>query len=207
MSRFYDITIPITDGMIVYPGDRPVRFRRTHTIERDGVNLREIESGTHIGTHMDAPCHFIAGGATLDDIPLDVLLGEVEVVETEVAMIDRATLESLHLDDWRAIFFKTRNQSLWALDRFSKEYVSLTPDGAEFLAAKGTKLVGIDSRSIECFETHDYPVHKALLGSGTFIIEGLYLNDVPAGRYRLHCLPMKLAAADGGPVRAVLEHT
>jgi arylformamidase len=205
VTRFYDVTLPIADGMIVYPGDRPVVYRRTHTIARDGVNLREIECGTHLGTHIDAPAHFIEGGATLDAIPLDVMLGEVEVVETDAPMIDRAALEKVHIDDWRAVFFKTRNQSLSKLDRFSEEYVSLTADAAKFLVAKGTRLVGIDYRSIECFETHHYPVHKILLGSGAFIVEGLCLNDVPTGRYRLHCLPMRLQEGDGGPVRAILS--
>jgi len=205
MTRFYDVTLPIADGMIVYPGDRPVRFRRTRTIARDGYNWSEIECGTHLGTHIDAPAHFIEGSATLDEIPLDVMLGEVEVVEIDAGMIDRAALERMRINDWRAVFFKTRNQSLWKLDQFSEEYVSVTPDGAQFLVTKGARLVGIDYRSIECFETHDYPVHRTLLGSGAFIVEGLYLNDVRAGRYRLHCLPMKLKDGDGGPARVILE--
>ncbi|MFA4874072.1 MAG: cyclase family protein [bacterium] len=205
MGRFYDVTIPITDGMIVYPGDREVRFKRTHFCEKEGYNWSEIECGTHIGTHIDAPLHFVAGGKSLDDFPLDLMVGEALVVEIGSAMIDRATLQKSDIGDWRVLFFKTRNQALWKLDRFSEEYVSLTADAAEYLVEKGTQLVGIDYRSIEAFEAPGYPVHNILLGSGAFIIEGLYLNDVAPGRYRYHCLPMKLAKGDGGPARVILE--
>lgn len=205
MQRFHDVTLPVFEGMVVYPGDQPLRFRRTHTIERDGYNWSELHAGTHLGTHLDAPVHFIEGGGTLDDAPLELLLGEVTVVETAAPMIDAALLATLKLDDWRAIFFKTRNQPLNELDRFCEEFVCLTPDAARFLVERGTRLVGIDYRSIEAFDAHDYPVHKTLLRTGAFILEGLYLNEVPAGRYRLHCLPLKLRAADGGPARVVLE--
>ncbi len=205
MRRFYDATLPIFEGMVVYPGDQPPVFRRTHTIERDGYNWSEIHAGTHLGTHLDAPVHFIEGGATLDDAPLEILLGEVTVVETDAEMIDAALLSGLKLNDWRALFFKTHNQSLITLDHFSEDFVSLTPDAAQYLVERGTRLVGIDYRSIEAFDANDYPVHKTLLGAGAFILEGLCLNEVPAGRYRLHCLPLRLRAADGGPVRVVLE--
>jgi arylformamidase len=190
--------------MIVYPGDREVVYRRSKTIEKDGYNWSEMSSGTHIGTHIDAPAHFVAGGKTMDEMPLDLMIGRVLVVATDAPMITKNVLAGMDIADWSAVFFKTGNQRLWQLPDFSREYVSLTPDAAEFLAGKGSKLVGIDYKSIECFETHDYPVHKILLGSGAYIIEGLYLNDVPAGRYDLFALPLKLRGGDGAPVRVVL---
>lgn len=205
MTKFYDVTLPIVDDMIVYPGDQPVRYRRTHTIEKDGYNWSEISCGTHVGTHIDAPVHFALTGANLDAMPYDLMVSEAIVVEIHDDTITADTLKKTAVNDWRIILFKTRNQELWQLKDFSKDYVSLTPDAAEFLVNKGTKLVGIDYKSIETFDTHDYPVHKILLGNNVFVIEGLYLNDVPAGRYKFYCLPMKLSAADGGPVRVLLE--
>lgn len=205
MKKIYDVTIPVYDGMIVWPGGREVSIKRSQTIEKDGYNWSQIEAGTHIGTHVDAPVHFIKDGGTLDDFPLDLMIGGVSVVECNDDMVSAAFLEKLSLPDWRAVFFKTKNQRLWKLDKFSEDYVSLTPDAALFLVKKKTELVGIDYRSIETFDTHDYPVHKILLGNGTFIIEGLCLNDVPQGRYNLHCLPLKLRSSDGGPVRVLLE--
>lgn len=205
MARYYDITLPITDGMIVYPGDDPVHVTRTRTIAEHGYNWSSLSCGTHLGTHVDAPNHFVEQGKTLDDLPLDLFLGKVAVVEIHAPMVTREVLATVNLDDWRAIFFKTRNQSLARLDHFSEAYVSLTPDAAEYLVHKGTQLVGIDYRSIESFETHTYPVHHTLLGAGAWIIEGLDLRDVPEGMYRLHCLPLKLEHGDGGPVRAILE--
>lgn len=208
MPKFYDVTLPITDGMIVYPGDRDVQFRRTFTIERDGFNWSEISCGTHIGTHMDAPRHFVKDGATLDAFPPDLMISQVEVVETDADMISAAVLKGMKIEDWRSVFFKTKNQALWRREQregFIPQFVSLDRSAADFLVGKGTRLVGIDYRSIESHGSRDYPVHKILLGNGTFIIEGLYLNEVPSGGYDLYCLPLKLSAADGGPVRVILS--
>ena len=202
---FYDVTIPISHGMTVYPGDLEVIYERQTSIEKEGYNWSRISAGTHIGTHMDAPVHFIKDGATMDDLPMDLMISEASVVETQAEMISREVLEHIKLKDWRVVFFKTKNQELWKRKEFVPDFVSITPDGAEYLVKKGVRLVGIDYRSIETHYTHDYPVHKTLLGSGAFIIEGLYLNNVTAGRYKLYCLPLKLDKGDGGPVRAVLE--
>jgi arylformamidase len=103
-----------------------------------------------------------------------------------------------------AVFFKTKNQKLWELKEFSNDFVSLSPDAAEALVDLGVKLVGIDYKSIESFYAGEYPVHKALLGNGIFIVEGLYLNEVPPGRYDLYCFPLRLDDADGGPARILL---
>jgi arylformamidase len=206
MTTFYDVTLPITDNMIVYPGDQPVHYQRTHTIEKDGYNWSEMSCGTHIGTHVDAPVHFAPNGLDLDVMPYDLMISEATVIETNDEMITASTLAKANINDWRVVLFKTRNQKLWHLKDFSKDYVSLTPDAAELLVKNHTQLVGIDYKSIESFYTHDYPVHKTLLGNNIFIIEGLYLNNVPPGRYKFYCLPMKLAAGDGGPVRVLLEN-
>jgi len=208
MPRYYDVTLPITDNAIVYPGDREVSFKRTFTIEKNGYNWSELSCGTHLGTHMDSPFHFVADGRTLDDLPYELMISDVEVVETDADMISAAVLKDVKIDDWRSVFFKTKNQELWRREKtegFIFDYVSLDASAADYLVEKGTRLVGIDYRSIEGFNLPDYSVHKILLGNGTFIVEGLYLNDVPAGRYNLYCLPLKLAAADGGPVRVILS--
>jgi arylformamidase len=208
MKKYFDVTLPIHDGMIVYPGDLEVRIKKTHTIERDGYSWSSISSGTHIGTHIDAPCHFVKGGATMDDFPIDLMVGEVEVVEISNDMVTAAELSAKKIRDWNAVFFKTKNQKLWPREKeegFIRDYVSLTKDAAEFLAEKRTRLVGIDYRSIEGFDVHDYPVHMVLLGHGAYIIEGLFLNEVPAGRHKLYCFPLKLASADGGPARVIIQ--
>lgn len=205
MTKTYDVTRAITDKMLVYPGDREVSYRRRLTIEKDGYNWSEIESGTHIGTHMDAPLHFIQNGASLDDFPFELMFTKVSVVETDAKMLDRKTLSGLNVKDWRVVFFKTQNQKLWSQNSFSENFVSLTPDGADFLVEMGTKLVGIDYLSIEAHDAHTYPVHKILLSRNIFIIEGLYMNEVPAGEYDLFCFPLKLKDGDGGPVRVILQ--
>ncbi len=205
MKRFYDITLPIEGGMKIYPGDMDVSIDRMMKIENDGCDVRELHFSSHVGTHIDAPCHFVKGAKTLDDMPYELMIGEVEVVETDADMIDRKVLENQNIQDWNAIFFKTKNQSLWNLDEFSKEFVSLTPDAADLLVEKGTKLIGIDYFSIETFHTHEYPVHMKLLQNDIFIVESLYLNDVSAGRYKLYCFPLRLSNADGAPLRVILK--
>ena len=205
MTVFYDVTRAISDGMLVYPGDRKVSYQRKTTIEKDGYNWSELEAGTHIGTHIDAPLHFVKDGASLDSFPFDLMVTTACVIETDAKMLDRKTLETLSPKSWRVVFFKTRNQTLWSRETFSEEFVCLTKDGAEFLVEKGTRLVGIDYLSIEEHATHDYPVHKILLPKNIFIIEGLYLNEVPAGEYDLFCLPLKLKDGDGGSTRVLLR--
>ncbi|MBT3181221.1 MAG: cyclase family protein [Deltaproteobacteria bacterium] len=207
MKKFYDVTLPIENGMKVYPGDMNVSIDRIAKIEDDGCDVRELHFSSHVGTHIDAPCHFIEGAKTLDDMSFDLMVGEVQVVETDADVIDRKVLKNLKIDYWKVIFFKTKNGALWSLDKFSENFVSLTKDAAEFLVEKGTKLVGIDYFSIETFHTHEYPVHKKLLGNDIFIVESLYLNDVPAGRYNLHCLPIRLSRADGASARIILQPT
>jgi len=203
--KTYDVTIPITHNMTVYPGDKDVIYKRTCTIEKEGYNWSELSCGTHLGTHMDAPIHFVNDGKTLDDFPFELMVTKVEVVEISNEMIDKKTLQEINIPIWDIVFFKTRNQELWKQKEFSPDFVSITPDGAEYLVEKGTKLVGIDYRSIETHYTHEYPVHKILLGNNTFIIEGLYLNKVSPGTYKLYCFPLRLDKGDGGPVRVVLE--
>lgn len=204
MKKIYDVTRSISNEMLVYPGDRKVVYRRTKTIADNGYNWSEIEAGTHIGTHMDAPLHFVKNGASLDDFPFDLMATKACVVETDAKMLDRKTLSKLRPKSWRVVLFKTKNQKLWKKSSFSENFVCLAPDGAEFLVEKGTKLVGIDYLSIEAHDAHDYPVHNILLPKNVFIIEGLYMNKVPAGNYNFFCFPLKLHKGDGGPVRVVL---
>ena len=202
---FIDISLPIREGMIVYEGDPDISVRSAMAIERgDPANVSTLRLGSHTGTHMDAPRHFIDGATGIDTLALDVLIGPALVVEIDaVHTIDPAHLAAV--DRQPRIIFKTRNSALWDRPGFSRDYVSLSLEAARLLVDRGVRLVGIDYLSIEGFGAEGHPVHKLLLGAGVVILEGLDLRRVSAGAYELYCLPLRIAGGDGSPCRAVLR--
>jgi arylformamidase len=206
--KIYDITIPVHPDMPVWPGDSGVSIERVRKIEAgDNANVSHLSLGAHTGTHVDAPCHFIPGGITLDQVPLDRFIGEAEVVEIpNVDRISAADLEKAELKtDAKRVLFKTRNSQIWARgeNRFQEDFTALNPDAAQYLVDRGVAFVGIDYLSIAPFK-ESRPTHEILLSAGVVILEGVDLSEVPAGRYTLFCLPLKLDGVDGAPARAIL---
>lgn len=204
----YDITVPIRNDMPVWPSDPQVQLNPQVHQARDGshsIRVTSIQCGNHTGTHMDAPSHMMASGATLNDIPLERFVGPAQVIDLPgVSLIGRSDLEP-HLDPGvERVLLKTDNSEHWSDDGFYEEFASLTTDGAEFLVERGILLVGIDYLSIERYGSVDHATHFVLLERSVVILEGLTLKDVPAGSYQLVALPMKLDQADGAPVRAIL---
>ena len=204
----YDVTVPITNSMPVWPGDPPVRLTAKSHLSRDKthtVRLTNIEMGSHTGTHIDAPFHMIDEGKRLDEFPLETLTGKVTVFEIPGARsLGRTELERLNWDGVERVLFKTENSSHWQDGKFYEEFVYLEPDGAEFLVQQGLRLVGIDYLSIDKFRSQSHPSHFVLLKQNIPIIEGLNLSAVPAGEYTLVALPLKLQDADGAPARVIL---
>ena len=192
-----DISLSIGAGLAVWPGDPPVLVEPVSRVEDGAVAaVSRVVLGTHTGTHVDPPAHFLPGGATVDELPLDVLIGPAVVADvTGGGPIDAARLDALSLPAGTArVLLKTARLSRTG---------SLTPDGAAWLVARGVQLVGADTLSIEP-ATDDYPVHRLLLGAGVIIVEGLDLTAAAAGRYQLVCLPLRITGGDGAPARAVL---
>jgi len=204
-----DVTVPIRSGMVVYEGDPEVRLERTASMDRgDLANVSRLEFGVHSGTHVDAPVHFLGDGHPgVEAIDLEALIGHALVVDLSWhdGNIDAAMVEGCGLP-LRAerVLFKTRNSRLWELDRFSDEFVGVTPDGAEALLEHGVRLVGIDYLSIAP-KDDPTPTHRALLAAGCVILEGLDLREVEAGAYELVCLPLLIPGSDGGPARALVR--
>lgn len=205
--RVIDISMPVYPGMPCFPGDPTVALQRTHSIDRgDAYNVSFVSLGTHTGTHVDPPVHFLRDGVGIDRVDVSVLNGPcvVHAVPDGVRLVGADALRDVPSGTSR-LLLKTSNSARWvAEDRFFPDYVALSPDGARELLRQGVRLVGIDALSIENDATGTYPVHHALLGAGTIILEGLRLSDVPPGPYRLSCLPLRLKDGDGGPARAVL---
>jgi arylformamidase len=207
--KMHDVTVPMAEGMPTWPGDPGLSVKLFKSMARgDRSNVTELNLGVHTGTHIDAPFHFEPGGAGVDTLPLELLIGRCRVMDASDAAecIDRARLEAADLKGVTRLLFKTRNSHWWKENdrRFHHEFVYLDHAGAEYLIEQGIKLVGIDYLSIEKYKSPDHATHHALLQNGVIIIEGLNLSEISAGDYELIALPMKLAGADGAPTRVVL---
>ena len=206
--KIHDVSVPIRDGGLVYPGNPPIHIELQQAIAKGaGANVSHVDFGSHTGTHVDAPRHFFDDGAGVDEIPLDVLIGEAMVVGfgDDVRAVTRGDLERFDLTGVERLLLHTRNSTYLTQDPdFHQDYTYLAHDGAEHLVALGVKLVGIDYLSIEQFHSGHHRTHLTLLGAGVVIVEGLNLDGIADGRYQLCCLPLRLAGCDGAPARAVL---
>ena len=203
-----DISVPLRNTMVHWPGNPPVRIKRVHDLERgDSHNLSEISMGSHTGTHLDAPLHFIQGGISIDRMPLDAAVGRARVIEIQDnESIKREELLSHRIRRGERILFKTRNSSrVWQTGTFVEDFVFISNEAAHFLVERGVRAIGIDYLSIGGFQRGGSEVHRTLLSGGVWIFEGLDLSLVSPGRYELICLPLKLEQADGAPARAILR--
>jgi arylformamidase len=207
MARFYDISLPVQNGGVVYPGNPEIRIEAQQDMAKgDSSNVSHLSIGSHTGTHVDAPLHMIPGGAGIDKVPLDALIGPAVLCEfgDEVMAITEALLRAQPVIGHERVLLKTRNSGFIRDREFHRDYTYLAPDGAEYLASLGIRLVGIDYLSIEQFHSGHHRTHKTLLGRGIAIVEGLDLSTVGPGTYQLMCMPVLLAGIDGAPARAVL---
>ncbi len=206
--RIYDISVGVSPDMPVWPGDPPLILEPLKSIA-DGAhaNVSRLACSVHVGTHIDAPRHFIDGAKGVDKLSLNVLMGRAYVINLpEALVIDAAILESAGIPPrTRRVLFKTRNSRYWAMGerQFQKDFVAIDASGAQWLVRKRVQLVGVDYLSVAPFG-HGIQTHKILLGAGTVIVEGLNLSEVSQGRYKLYCLPIKLIGSDGAPARAIL---
>ena len=207
MPRIYDISVPIVNDGLVYPGNPTIEIASQQSMAAGGSsNVSSLSFGSHTGTHVDAPLHMIQGADGVDKLALDVLMGPAIVLEfgPDVSAVTETALRGTAFAGQERVLLKTRNSSFIRQRDFVRDYTYLAPDGAEYLASAGAKLVGIDYLSIEQFHSGHHRTHKTLLGRGIVIVEGLDLSPVTAGEYELRCLPLSLPGLDGAPARAVL---
>jgi arylformamidase len=205
----YDISLTISPDLPTWPTDPKPQLELFESMDKGSVvNVTKISACLHLGTHVDAPRHFINDGRTVEQLPLDVLTGPCYVVQLPdgveaitAEILDRTEITS----DMKRVLFGTRNSHYWAKGEstFQTDFVAITEDGAEWLVERGVQLVGIDYLSISPY-SESIPTHMVLLQAGVVIIEGLNLSNVMRGFYDLYCLPLKIAGADGAPARAIL---
>lgn len=206
--RTYDVTLTITKDMPVWPGDTAPQLVRIDSLEKgDPANTSMVTMSVHTGTHVDAPKHFLNQGKTIEQIPLDALMGRAYVLH--LPDIEHITAQALACADipprTRRLLFKTRNSEFWSngVKSFQPDFAALTEDAAQYLVDRNVRLVGLDYLSVAPFKDVT-PTHRILLEAGVVVLEGLDLSQVSQGRYTLTCLPLKLDGADGAPARVIL---
>jgi len=208
----YDVTVPLRNELPTWPGDPEIRIATSRSLQKgDDANVSMLTFGAHTGTHVDAPAHFIEGAGKVESLPLEVLIGEAEVIEVpeDVRVIDEAFVSSHCAPGAARILFKTRNSAFWSEPepRFHTDFTCVDLPAATRLVQHGLKLIGIDYLSIEKYGSDQHGVHHKLLAHGVVILEGLDLSAAPAGKYELICLPLRLRSekGDGAPARVVLR--
>ncbi len=210
-ATYLDITLPFSDRLPIWPGDTPVTVNRSTGVS----TVSEIRMSSHVGTHVDAPAHFMTRGATVDQLPLDILIGPTWVAHigsvglVTAELLDRcpipAGIERLLLRTDNSLPKPENRATGGKALPFDKNYVALDPMAGGWLLAKRIRLVGIDGPSVDPFGSEDFAVHRMLLANKIVIIENLMLADVKPGGYRLICLPLRYEGGDGAPARVVLE--
>jgi len=205
----HDISLTLSPDLPTWPGDPGLELDLFESMDKGAhVNVTKISTSVHVGTHVDAPHHFLNDGRTVEQLPLDVLTGPCYVAqlpdgveEITAEVLDRTEITS----DMKRVLFGTRNSHLWARGeiKFHTDFVAIAEDGAEWLVERGIQLVGVDYLSVAPYGDSG-PTHHVLLKAGVVIVEGLNLSNVMRGFYDLYCLPLKIAGCDGAPARAIL---
>ena len=206
----HDVTVPISRDLPVYPGDPSIEIVPVMSLAAgDIASVSRLTCGTHIGTHIDPPSHFIPGGLSVDQLSLETLTGPCLVLDTgDLPVITAAWLSSQPIAGVTRLLFRTSNSRFWHEETtFQTSYVYVDPAAAQLLVERGVRLVGIDYLSIEKFDFERPETHLTLLEAGVVIVEGLDLMAVTPGEYELICLPLKIRDGDGAPARVVLRKT
>jgi arylformamidase len=198
-----DITRPIYPSVPVWPGDTPYCYQLVSRIaDGNSVNVGKLTTTTHLGTHLDAPWHYLDEGGKLETVPLEVLIGPCRVVDArEQAALTADFLRTVQLAE-RTLFF-TGQPNRW--ETFPLVYMQVLPEAAAYMARQGVRLFGTDCPSVDPLTSKDLPAHKAFAQAGVYILEGLALEGVAAGEYELICLPLRLEGVEAAPVRAILR--
>jgi arylformamidase len=202
----YDISPLVDEHSAVWPGD--VGFRREwqcRISQGANIDLSALTSTVHVGAHADAPSHYHAAGLTIDQVTLEAYWGPCEVVRVarRPLVLPEDVLPAIKRGA-RRILLKTGSQP----DRtvFNRDFVAISPDAMSVMGENGVLLVGIDTASVDPFESKDLKAHQELYRYGMRNLEGLDLSNVDAGEYELCAAPLKLVGFDASPVRALLRN-
>ena len=208
---FSDLTHVMSPDMPVFPGEPEPQFPPIKTIAKDGANVAAVSFGSHAGTHVDAPSHFISGAAGVDELPPETFVGEAAILDvssrqgTEVSAADLDARSGM-IKKGDIVLLYTGTSGKWNSGRPDTDFAYLEPAAAEWIVGRGVKCVGIDSFSVEKYGSKDGLAHKHLLSNGVGIVENLSsdLRQFVGRRMFFVCLPLLLKGVDAAPARAVL---
>ena len=201
----YDISPRLTPALAVWPGDAPLVREVVMRLEAgDEATVSSFSASAHLGAHADAPSHFGIGAPSIDEVDVGIYLGPCELFRVNVPRGGLVRPEALPGPP-RAPRVLIATGTHPDPEVFREDFAALSPELIRFLSARGVKLVGLDTPSVDPFESTTHPAHLACLESNVAILEGLRLDGVPEGVYELIALPLRLVGFDGSPVRAVLR--
>ena len=208
--RLIDVSLPIGPDLLTWPGDPAIEVvPRSQMAKGDPANVSEVRMGTHTGTHVDPPVHFVPGAVGIDQVPLEILMGRCVVADARGlhGPLGPKELESLDIPEGtERLLLRSENSELWRHlpVPFPSDYVCLSPQGAKWVVERGIRLVGVDFLSVEQRAAPGHPTHVELLSNGVVVVEGLDLGLVEPGPSSLAVLPLRIVDGDGGPARAIL---
>lgn len=204
-KKWIDISQPLRNDHAEWPGDTPFSYEVAVTKEETGsVNIGKLTTSTHMGTHIDAPFHFLNDGATVEQLPLETYIGHARVIELkDVTKVGRKVLEKIDFGGATRILLKTEKREDFTV--FPSTFTTIEADLAPLLKERGVKLLGIDAPSVDGETSKTLDAHHALHENGVMILENIVLGNVPPGDYELIALPLHIVGADGSPVRAVIR--
>ena len=208
INDWIDVSVSLHTGMAHWPDNPPVQIEyMLHMGRGDICNVSTLSLGSHTGTHMDGPFHFLPEGKGLHEMPFDAAIGRARVLEiSDPESIKPDELRLHKIRQGERLLFKTLNSSrCWQTDTFIEDFVYISQEAARYLASIGVKTVGIDYLSVGGYTKDGVETHRALLEADIWIIEGLDLSQVEPGTYELICLPVKIDGSDGAPARAILR--
>lgn len=201
----YDITPTITNKLAVWPGDTTMSREVLCDMQRgDNITLSTLRATVHLGAHADGPNHYGKDAPDIAQRSLDYYLGPCQVVRVNIARNQRIKPADIRdkITEPRVLFATATYPDP---TNFNEDFAALSPELIDWLSPQKVRLVGIDTPSVDLFSSKDLPSHHAILAHDMAILEGLVLKAVPAGRYELIALPLKLDGFDASPVRAILR--
>ena len=201
----YDITPPITSALAVWPGDTPPTREVLLDMSRgDNLTLSTLRASVHLGAHADAPSHYGVDGATIDERPLERYLGPAQLIRLQAERGKRIAPGALpELAGVERVLLATG--TFPDPEAFNEDFAALSTELIEHLHGCGVRLIGVDTPSVDLFDSEPLPAHRKCLEHDIAILEGLALARVPQGVYELIALPLRLVGFDASPVRAVLR--
>jgi arylformamidase len=201
----YDITPAVTAALAVWPGDTPPSREVLADLKRgDTITLSTLRATVHLGAHADAPSHYGRDADSIESRPLDLYLGPCRVVRIPTPRGHRVPPSAIpaNVANERVLIATSSYPDPYA---FNDDFAALDPATVDLLHARGVRLVGIDTPSVDPFSAKTLDAHARFLAHDMAILEGLVLAHVPEGLYELIALPLKLEGFDASPVRAVLR--